>query len=130
MAPPSRQKVNPASSPKESKENASNGAARQDATLVYVLAFGPKTVDGTAPLVATTSHIVDALAVWSVSDVETSTTIYEPSLRLVCFNRTTLYGVKFSQPHCFNASGHLNAGLATTPEIYTRLTPISETVII
>ena len=64
---------------------------------------------------------IDAFALWSVSDFETSTTIVEPSLASACFNRTTLYGVRGMHSYCFNATGRLHAGLLMQPELYTRV---------
>jgi hypothetical protein len=64
---------------------------------------------------------IDAFALWSVSDFETSTTIVEPSLASACFNRTSLYGVRGTHSYCFNATGRLHAGLLTQPELYTRV---------
>ena len=64
---------------------------------------------------------IDAFALWSVSDFETSTAIVEPSLASTCFNRTSLYGVHATHSYCFNATGCLHVGLLTQPELYTRV---------
>jgi len=96
----------------------------QDAADVYILAFGPPVPVGSfPPAAAVPTSRVEVLAVWSVSDVETSTTLFDRSLSLACFNRTSLYGVGASQSYCFNETGHLQLGLITAPDFYTR-TPL------
>ena len=95
-------------------------SAPQDAAGVYALAFGPASKDF-PPAAAVPGAEIEALALWTVSDIETSTTVVEPSLATACFNRSSLWGIAGSHPYCFNATGHLHARLHTTPELYTRL---------
>ena len=94
---------------------------KQDQSIVFVAAFGEDR-PGPAPLVAANpSGRIEAFAVWSASDLETSTVVVESSLKGACFNSTTLYGVRGSHPYCYNSTGHMHVSLLTQPTFYTRL---------
>jgi hypothetical protein len=95
----------------------------QDQSIVFVASFGKQRPKQqlAPPVAAAAGALIEAFAVWSASDLETSTIVVEASLKGLCFNSTTLYGVKGSHPYCFNASGHMHVGLLTQPGFYTRL---------
>lgn len=98
----------------------SDTRTKQDQSIVFVAAFGKNRPDK-PPVAANPSGRIEAFAVWSTSDLETSTVVVESSLKDVCFNSTTLYGVQGSHSYCYNSTGHMHVSLLTQPTFYTRL---------
>jgi len=100
-----------------------NRSAAQDSAAVFSLAFAALRPVGKAPPVAPAAAgtKVEAFALWSTQDVETSTVVVAPELKNACFNRTSLFGVQGSHPYCFNSSGHMHAELLVWPDVYLLL---------